>query len=107
MTSEYATIGPNAGNLSTNKVLAKSLATLYKNNNCWTWYDDYEWCDHEAFVLAVEDTKDKGRQGSVLPLNMIDVGMDPVSGNEKRPWFRRLKLKKKIRKLLGQKTRSN
>ena len=101
MTREYATMGPNVGNLSTDRDLAKSLATLYQKNGCWTWYDDYEWCDHETFFLAVEDSENERKRGSFLPLNMIDIGVDPANKPGHRPWFRRLKLKKKMRKLLG------
>jgi len=105
MAREYTTIGPTAGILGTDKDLATLFATLYKNNNCWTWYDDYEWCDWETFVLDVEDPREAVVRGRVSPLNMIDVGLDPVNQNRHRPWFLGLKLKKKARRLLGQKTK--
>lgn len=103
MAGEYSTIGPNSGELRTNKPLAESLADLYKRNHCWTWYDDYEWCDHETFILDIDDPQKKERKGSVLSLNMIDIGLDPSMKTGTRPWFRRLRIKKKLRRLLGQK----
>lgn len=61
--------------LSTNKTLARRIADLYKANNCWTWYDDYEWCDAETFVLQPTADLDARRLGAVCPLNFISVQM--------------------------------
>ena len=99
MTSEYPTMGPNLGMMKTDKALAQSIAGLYKRNECWTWYENYEWCDYETFVLDIDRAEQKGRQGSVLSLNMIDVGVRPVIKNKARQQSLSLRIKKKTRRL--------
>lgn len=61
--------------LSTDKTLARRIADLYKANDCWTWYDDYEWCDAETFVLQPIADPAARRLGAVCPLNFISVEM--------------------------------
>ena len=103
MAREYSTKGPNLGTMKTDKVLAESIAGLYKRNGCWTWYDDYEWCDHETFILDIDSAEQKGRKGSVLALNMIDVGVRPVIQNKTPAQSLWLRIKTKIRRLFDQK----
>jgi LmbE family N-acetylglucosaminyl deacetylase len=33
--------------MDTNRDLAHELAALYREHDCWTWYDDYVWPTHE------------------------------------------------------------
>ena len=61
--------------LKTDKPLAKQISSIYKANNCWTWYDDYEWCDDEVFVRDSSTPSNEGRYGSILPLNLIKIGI--------------------------------
>jgi LmbE family N-acetylglucosaminyl deacetylase len=59
--------------LPTDKSLARRVADLYKANDCWTWYDDYEWCDTETFVREPATEAEHVRLGSVCPLNFVCV----------------------------------
>lgn len=107
MAREYSTMGPNLGMMKTDKALAESIAGLYKRNDCWTWYEDYKWCDHETFVLDIDHAEQKGQKGSVLSLNMIDVGVEPVRKNKTRPQFLSLRIKRKMRRLFDPKARAD
>ena len=107
MAREYASMGPNLGMMKTDKPLAESIAGLYKRNGCWTWYEDYKWCDHETFVLDIDHAEQKGRKGSVLSLNMIDVGVEPVMKNKTRRQSLSLRIKRRMRKLFYPKVRAD
>ena len=107
MAREYPTMGRNLGMMRTDKALAQTIAGLYKENECWTWYEDYEWCDHETFVLDIDDVEQKGKKGSVLSLNMIDVGVEPVMKNKTRLQSLSLIMKRKLRRLLHPKARAD
>lgn len=76
MGKEYFRIGPHLKPFKTNKRLAELVAGMYKQNNCWTWYNDYQWCDEEVFIRSINTTAEKGRCGKSLPLQLIDVGVD-------------------------------
>jgi len=54
-----------------NKELAKKIQALYQRNNCWTWYNNYEWPAREAFLTCREDTVGGARDHQVFPVNMI------------------------------------
>ena len=73
--------------LPTNKALAESIMNIYKKNNCWTWYDDHEWCDEETFIRDVAKDSTMSRYGSVYTLNMIKVESEPVRNS--RPGYYR------------------
>jgi len=107
MVSEYSTMGRNLGMMRTDKSLAESIAGLYKENECWSWYEDYEWCDYETFVLDIDDVEQKGQKGSVLSLNMIDVGIEPVIKRKTRLQSLSLRIRRKMRKLFDPKARTD
>lgn len=67
--SEYVT-------LETNKSLGNYVMSLYKENNCWTWYDDWEWFNEESFMKDKNDTGGVKTYGHIFPLNMIKF--DPL-----------------------------
>lgn len=57
--------------LQTNRDLARRAAQVYKANGCWTWHDDYQWCEQEAFATD-EQTESLGMGPAfVAPLNLI------------------------------------
>lgn len=66
--------------LRTDKELAGRIARIYKNHNCWTWYDDYEWCDEDTFIR--DDDTGQLRHGTIYPINLINVGV-PALRNSK------------------------
>lgn len=71
---------PRLGNvtqtLPTNKTLAQSIADIYKKNNCWTWYDDHEWCEEETFIRDVDDDSAMPRNGRIYPVSLIRVDVE-------------------------------
>jgi len=77
MASTLFDIRPYSVTLNTNKAQAERIANIYKGNNCWTWYDDYEWCDSETFVKDVGTSSGKQRYGSLLPINLITIEVPP------------------------------
>lgn len=93
MAMEYPRIGPHLDFGKTDKKLAESIAELYKRNNCWTWFDDYEWHDDETFIRDIDTVDEKGRCGDVLPINLIDVGVEqpPVQKSSFRKFIFRIR----------------
>lgn len=57
--------------LPTNKALGNYVMGLYKENNCWTWYDDWKWFNEEAFMKDRNHLDEVKTYGHFFPLNMI------------------------------------
>lgn len=65
-------LDPEVVTVRTDRVLAARIADLYKANGCWTWYDDYQWGEEEAFLKDVASSE-RRIFGSLLPLNFIRI----------------------------------
>lgn len=102
MAMEYPRIGPQIESMETNKRLAESIADIYKRNNCWTWYDDYKWCNEETFIQDIETLDEKGKCGNLLNINFIDVGVQLPLIHESRSHKLYLKIRRKLRLLFAQ-----
>lgn len=66
----YATI-------DTNRKLAHDLAAMYREYNCWTWYDDYIWPIQETLFLEpnyVRRTTSTSVGGN-FPVNVLRLGL--------------------------------
>lgn len=61
--------------LKTDEVLGKRLKALYGQNDCWTWYDDYEWFKEESFLLDSRDGAPGSGGGRLFPINFLIVGL--------------------------------
>lgn len=57
----------------TNKELAEDCMHIYKNNDCWTWYDDYQWFNEEYYMLDAHLTAKMHEYGHLFPLNMLKI----------------------------------
>lgn len=59
----------------TNKEIAGALKTLYQQNKCWTWFDDYLWPDEEWYFddSAFGAVDVEKRFGQCVPLNFIEL----------------------------------
>ena len=72
--SEYVTF-------KTNIMLGNQIKELYERNECWTWYDDWEWFNEESFMKdrhgIFEETTDK--YGHIFPLNFIKLNLPDKS----------------------------
>jgi LmbE family N-acetylglucosaminyl deacetylase len=53
--------------------LAASLKELYTRTGCWTWYPDYRWPDHEAFIAWSGEARAQPKEGGVVPMNAVRV----------------------------------
>ena len=73
MVNELAELGPETVTLPTDRSLAEDIASIYKLNKCWTWYDDYEWCDNETFIQSADDLYSRRKYGALLPINLINI----------------------------------
>lgn len=62
--------------LPTNKPFAEQVAQIYKDNQCWTWRDDWSWFDEECYVLAPQRTAEAKPQQHLLPLNVFSIESD-------------------------------
>ena len=59
--------------LQTNKPLAGQIQHLYQKNNCWTWYDDWQWFEDEAFLIQPFSGEKSKIPGRIVPMNFIKV----------------------------------
>jgi len=75
--------------LETNKILANTIKDVYKKNECWTWYADWEWFNEESFMkdkydhyewleeeshIRDKDNQEKvKRYGHIFPINFIKI----------------------------------
>lgn len=55
------------------KKQANDIKNLYIKNECWTWYEDWEWFNEEFFKKDKAFTEKARECGHIFPLNMIKV----------------------------------
>lgn len=56
----------------TNKQLAAQIMQIYQRNDCWTWFDDWQWFDHDLIMEAPTKTLlETSSQHHLFPLNVI------------------------------------
>ena len=78
MLRSMALLGSDYLTLPTDTKLANRIADLYRKNQCWTWYDDYQWPDAETyFLVSGAGTRESGT-GSVRNLQFIQVDESTV-----------------------------
>ena len=87
--------------LETDKLLAESIAKIYKRNGCWTWYDDYEWCDNETFIKDAETFNVYKKYGSLLPINLLTIEPQYSKQSSISIWEFVVKVMRKMKKRLG------
>jgi len=71
MLSVLAEKNTSSMTLETDKSLAESIAGIYKRNDCWTWYEDYMWCDSETFIKETGTGLMEKKYGASLPINLL------------------------------------
>jgi hypothetical protein len=69
---------------ATNKVSAQKMMTIYRKNDCWTWYDNWVWFNEECFVLDNDDDNLHNRKlcGHLFPVNMIKLNFHVKQENK-------------------------
>jgi hypothetical protein len=84
----------------TDKKMSNEIKSLYQKNGCWTWYQDWEWFDEEAFVKDTDIEEGIQKYGKSFPLNFIKVRT--LNGSQDRSADRGfLNYKKRIFTILG------
>jgi len=75
--------------LPVNQRLVTELAEIYKHHDCWTWFDDYRWFDHECLMSDTPSSAQKQglSYGHSFPINYIKWPMD---GEREQPQPRSL-----------------
>ena len=70
--------------LPVNLSLVSEIVEIYKRNDCWTWYDDYQWFDSECLIRQKPggEQYEKLPYGRSFPLNYIKI---LVGSEEPRP----------------------
>jgi glycosyltransferase involved in cell wall biosynthesis len=58
---------------TTNRELADKIKQVYQNNNCWTWYDTWEWPVEEAFIRDGTQGNKRKLFKKCCPLNLIKL----------------------------------
>lgn len=88
--------------LATNQELAKAIVQLYKNNGCWTWYEDYQWFQDECLMQNTSLEKQTLPYGHNFPINYLKIPDEPETRQPPPPFFRRLvrSLKRRLKKRL-------
>jgi hypothetical protein len=82
--------------LKTDKTVSRDIVKIYKLNGCWTWYDGYQWPDEESFFKEDVVKIKNEAYGSIFPLNMIHIKIEPIlKPVQKKTIFMRLKRKLK------------
>ena len=90
--------------LPANLALAHEIADLYRKYGCWTWYEDYQWFDHEC-LMKEEPSVQPSEQlahGHLFPLNYLktehNTETPPAAPH---PLLKAAgRLKRKVRKIL-------
>ncbi len=87
MLEQLSSIDIRLGTFRTNKDLAAQLMELYQANDCWTWYEGYEWPDDETFNAWEPQPRRSGSEGKVFPTNLIRIEYSP-SETANETWYR-------------------
>ena len=67
---------PEFVSLNTNKTLGKKIMDLYSRNQCWTWYDEWQWADYETIIKENFFNSKNKKFGEMIPINFINVRVD-------------------------------
>ncbi len=88
-------LGCDVLTLPTNQTLAYDIAAIYKANQCWTWYADYQWPAQESF-RAID--QEPAAAGTVWSVNHVRI--DTPSPPKQKPGFA-MRAKRKLRRIVG------
>lgn len=59
--------------LPVNKEFCEEVALIYRDADCWTWSNKWNWFDYESYMQAPSEQSNLTTQGSLLPLNMLNI----------------------------------
>ena len=68
----------------TNTDLAQKVMQWYQQHDCWTWFDEWDWPDHEALLRYQDDISDVALDKNALPVNVLWT--TARSGRRARRW---------------------
>lgn len=76
--------------LNTNKALSNEIISLYKKNECWTWYDNWQCFDTESFIKDDKESVQNQKYGHNFPLNLISVEIDQKPATKQKSYIERI-----------------
>ena len=79
----------------TNQVIAQELMNIYKESNCWTWFDDWDWAAEETFFKDTGSGSTAVKAGVMHHINLITMPSLPS-----RPVFSKPTIKKRVKKII-------
>ncbi len=82
----------------TNLDIAEAAMNVYKETDCWTWYENWHWAKEETFYKEAKSGNGNIAIGEMLSLNLVVMPVLEPRANSQRSAFR--ELKNKISKLL-------
>jgi len=64
--------------LTANIKLAQKIADIFRSNDCWTWYEDYQWFDSECLMrnAPFEAQSEPLPYGHIFPVNYIKINIE-------------------------------
>jgi hypothetical protein len=90
--------------LPANLALAHEIADLYRQYGCWTWYEDYQWFDHECLMKEKPSVQPSEQlaHGHLFPLNYLktELNTEPPAAAPNPLLKAAGRLKRKVRKIL-------
>jgi len=51
----------------------KQMSSVYRRNETWTWFEDYEWFESEYFVRGPLEYAPESGFGWIFPVNFIEI----------------------------------
>lgn len=89
--------------LPVNLRLVNAIAEIYKKNQCWTWYEEYQWFKTECLVRERPgaETDKTLPYGHSFPLNYLKIHISDKKPKPHRFPPTLLRLKKKLRSELS------
>ncbi len=82
----------------TNNIILNNIKDLYKKNECWTWYDDWESLNEESFIKDNTFQVKREKFCRIFPMNMIKV--ETTIKTKKRPDTFKHKIYRILKKLV-------
>lgn len=70
--------------MMTNTELAHDVKSLYTKNHCWTWYDNWQWRDEEAFISEKGPNRPTEETRCAVPINVIKVWLPSETATQSR-----------------------
>lgn len=86
--------------LPVNLTLVHEIAEIYRSNECWTWYEDYQWFEQECLMREVPSSEKSELEllpyGHNFPVNYIKIHIE----SQKSKSFNRMEIAARLKRKL-------